>query len=174
MNENAAFLGHPVTSLQEMLRTLSYVYRDIPALVPTGRFGAFTLEAVMVFQREAGLPVTGRVDFTTWRALAGEYRRVSRELSPPRAACLFPCDGTEIGAGETTPLLYPIQGMFCALSGVMADFSHTVPTGKCDEGTVANIRVLQRGAGLPVTGRFDWRAWEELSRLYETVLGVSH
>lgn len=172
MKQNAAFTGHPVSSLQEMLRALSYVHREIPALVPTGRFGPFTLEGVMAFQKEAHLPVTGRVDLATWRALEEEYRRVCREMSPPRAAVLYPCDGTEIQPGEETPLLYPVQGMFCALAGVLEDFSAVVPTGKCDEGTVANIRALQRCAGLEETGRFCRAEWEALSRLYEVVTGI--
>lgn len=165
---NAAFLGRPVRSLQEMLRALSAVHGDIPALVPTGRFGPYTLEAVMVFQREARLPVTGRVDLATWNALAGEYVQVSRRLPPTETGTLFPCEGAEILPGQTTPLLYPIQGMFCGLSGVLSDFVHSPPTGKCDERTVRNTRTLQRCGGLEETGRFDWEAWQSLSRLYET------
>lgn len=170
MIDTAAYLGLPVSSLQAILRTLSFVHRDIPPLLPTGQFGPYTLEGVMVFQREAGLPVTGRVDFSTWRVLEGEYRRVSCRLAPPIGAAMFPCDGTEIREGEESPLLYPIQGMFCALSGVLGDFRYTAPTGKCDAITVSNLRALQRCGGLKETGRLDRAAWECLARLYGMAL----
>ena len=168
MRENDTLPGRPVFSLQSMLRVLSQEYRDIPPFLPNGRFGPYTMEGVMVFQREAGLPVTGQADFPTWRALVREYWRVSRRLAPPAGAVLFPCDGTEIGAGEESPLLYPIQGMFCVLAGVLENFRFDVPSGKCGEGTVENIRALQRCAGQKETGRFDREAWDTLSRLYDT------
>ena len=172
MVDTAAYLGLPVSSLQAILRTLSFVHRDIPPLLPTGQFGPYTLEGVMVFQREAGLPVTGRVDYPTWTALVREYQEVSRTLSPPAGVAFFPWDGTEIGVGEESPLLYPMQGMLCALSGALGNFRYVIPTGRCDEKTVENIRTLQRCAGLEETGRFDRGAWESLSRLYETFCGV--
>ena len=170
MNGTETTLGRPVAGLQRMLRTLSREYRDIPPLLPTGRFGPSTMEGVMVFQREAGLPVTGRADYPTWKALAEEYERVSRRLEPSAGGIPFPADG--IRAGEENPLLYAVQGMFCALAVVLADFRHETPTGKCGETTVFNIRTLQRCAGLEETGRLDRAAWECLFRLYGVVLGI--
>ena len=57
--DESKYLGRPVKSLQAMLRQISYVYPVIPRLVPDGLFGEETLEAVMIFQREFRLPVTG-------------------------------------------------------------------------------------------------------------------
>ena len=45
-----AFLRGPVSTLQEMLRTISHVDRAIPFLRPTGIFDEDTLAAVMTFQ----------------------------------------------------------------------------------------------------------------------------
>ena len=64
------YIGRPVRSLQTMLRTLSYVYPFLPRVTPDGIFGERTLEAVMRFQREHGLAVTGRVDLENWEAVA--------------------------------------------------------------------------------------------------------
>ena len=54
--------GQPIRSLQYMLNQLA-IHNDIlTRLAVDGIFGERTLEAVMVFQRENGLPVTGVVD----------------------------------------------------------------------------------------------------------------
>ena len=66
-------LAKPVSSLQYMLGQLSKTYQFLPQLVPDGVYGERTLEAVMRFQREAGLPVTGVVDQATWDALSHLY-----------------------------------------------------------------------------------------------------
>lgn len=167
MRNRADLLGMPVTSLQEMLRTLSAVYPDIPALVPNGNFGPYTLEGVMVFQREKGLPVTGRVEHDTWKVLVEEYEEAVRGQSP---TFLYPGGDTVLQVGQEAPILYPIQGMFCALAGVLENFSHETPTGKYSAITAANTRALQRSAGREETGHFDRAAWESLTRLYETFL----
>ena len=66
-------LSKPVSSLQYMLNQLSQTYRFLPQLVPDGVYGERTLEAVMRFQREAGLPVTGTVDQATWDAIRSSW-----------------------------------------------------------------------------------------------------
>ena len=43
----------------------------------TGLFGSQTRESVMAFQREFGLPVTGRVDINTWNRIASLYSDLS-------------------------------------------------------------------------------------------------
>ena len=64
-----AFLRGPVSTLQEMLRTISHVDRAIPFLRPTGIFDEDTLAAVMTFQKVHGRPVTGVVDQQNWNAI---------------------------------------------------------------------------------------------------------
>ena len=61
--------GSPVRDIQHMLNVLSFTHPAIPRLVEDGVFGERTLEAVMIFQRDFGLPVTGVVDYETWLAI---------------------------------------------------------------------------------------------------------
>jgi hypothetical protein len=166
----ASFVGQPVRSLQEMLRTISYVHPALPPLFPNGTFGEGTLEAVMLFQREFGLPVTGTVTLTDWKVLTAEYRRVKRLLARPQTAALFPAGGDVFQPGDRDPLLYPIQGMFCALAEGMAGIEPCVPSGVFDQATGQNVRWLQGCAGLPVTGALDQETWASLCRLYATFL----
>ena len=168
MNQRTPPTGTPVRRLQEMLRTLSHVHREIPFLLPNGTFGEGTLEGVMVFQRIMGLPVTGTVDQTTWDAITEEYDQVNHRLSAPRAANLFPHNPAVIQPGQTSPLLYPIQGMFLALSDVFAPVQAVQPSGTLDCGTADNLRWLQRCGHQEETGALDRGTWELLSRVYET------
>ncbi|BAT51755.1 putative N-acetylmuramoyl-L-alanine amidase [Nostoc sp. NIES-3756] len=58
--------GQDVIRLQQRLRQLGYFNAN-----PTGNFGGITKDAVIAFQRNAGLPITGVVNIATWNALDG-------------------------------------------------------------------------------------------------------
>ncbi len=163
-----AFSRGPVSTLQEMLRTISFVDRTIPFLRPTGQFDEATLEAVMRFQKEAGLPVTGSVDRQSWDAIMERFLSAYNQLISPRALALFSPGADAIEPGQAAPILYPIQGMFRALSDTLEGLVPTQSTGILDEGTQANLRWLQGHAGLPQTGSLDQPTWEMLVRLFET------
>lgn len=83
-------LSKPVSSLQYMLRQLSKTYQFLPELAVDGVYGERTLEAVMRFQREAGLPVTGVVDQATWNAIHSCWLRQQSRESYSRATRVFP------------------------------------------------------------------------------------
>ena len=168
MNQHTPITGTPVRNLQEMLRTLAHVHRDIPFFFPDGIFGERTLEGVMVFQRLMGLPVTGTVDQTTWDAIVAEFDRVNNQLAHPRSANLFPKNTPSIQPGQSSPLLYPIQGMFLALAAVFPPVQHIPPSGTLDSGTAANLRWIQRCGNHQETGVLDRETWELLTRVYET------
>ncbi len=70
-------MGDYVTYLQEYLNLIAGSYPSIPQVPVTGLFGAQTREAVMAFQQEFGLPVTGRVNVVTWDAIASLYSDLS-------------------------------------------------------------------------------------------------
>ena len=90
-----AFSLGPVSTLQEMLRTIAFVNRSLPFLRPTGRFDEETLEAVMMFQKINGFPVTGIVDRRTWDAIMNAFLQAYSHLAPPRTVTIFPRCGTD-------------------------------------------------------------------------------
>ncbi|MEC4015937.1 L,D-transpeptidase family protein [Streptomyces sp. H27-D2] len=68
-----------VRELQARLRQLSLFDRN-----PTGFYGSITAAAVSSFQRDRGLPRSGRTDAATWRTLRGLTKQPSRAaLRPP-------------------------------------------------------------------------------------------
>ncbi|MBD2614194.1 peptidoglycan-binding protein [Nostoc punctiforme FACHB-252] len=58
--------GAAVTKLQQRLQQRGYFNAN-----PTGNFGRITKDAVIAFQRNAGISTTGIVDRQTWNALLG-------------------------------------------------------------------------------------------------------
>lgn len=158
----------PVSSLQEMLRTIAFVDRSLPFFRPTGQFDEATLEAVMTFQKHHGLPVTGVVDRHTWDVVVKVFLRAWGKLSPPTTLSLFTPEMPDIHPGQTSHLLPLVQDIFRALSQVLADLTATPSTGMLDKGTEANLRLVQDRANLPSTGILDRETWTILVRLFHT------
>ena len=160
-------LAKPVSSLQYMLRQLSRTYQFLPELVVDGVFGERTLEAVMRFQREAGLPVTGTVDQATWDAIRDCWLRQQAKDSYSRATRIFPSEGIQVHEGETKEYLIVPQTMFNILAEHFEGIIPCQADGCNGPVSADNIRWLQKAAGLPQTGCMDNATWDALSHLYE-------
>ena len=122
-----AFSLGPVSTLQEMLRTIAFVNRSLPFLRPTGRFDEETLEAVMMFQKINGFPVTGIVDRRTWDAIMNAFLQAYSHLAPPRTVTIFSQGAELIHPGQSSPLLRPLQDMFRALAEILEGIASTPP-----------------------------------------------
>ena len=162
-----------VRELQRMLRTLAMTDWTLPCPAPDGVFGETTLEAVMTFQKEKGLPVTGTVDRETWAALLQAYAKACQTLFGSHGTNLFPFPPERVEPGQSTPMLLPIQAMFCALARFLTGIRDEAPCGELDEATEENIKWLQARCGLPVTGCLDQATCDSLSRVYETFVARS-
>lgn len=155
-----------IRDLQHMLDRLSQRYSQLPRLVETGIFDELTLEAVMIFQRDFGLPVTGVVDHDSWYAIVDAYRDDLLHYGAPSPLLVLPDGEFSTGAGESSEPVRIAQALFCALSASLVNF------GPCEsdlinQGTTQeNLLLLQRLAGLPETGNLDRASWEYLTRLY--------
>lgn len=160
-------LAKPVSSLQYMLRQLARTYQFLPELVVDGVFGERTLEAVMRFQREAGLPVTGTVNQATWDAIRDCWLRQQAKDSYSRATRIFPSEGIQVHEGETKEYLIVPQTMFNILAEHFEGIIPCQADGCNGPVSADNIRWLQKAAGLPETGCMDTSTWDALSHLYE-------
>lgn len=160
-------VANPVMSLQYMLRQLSKTYQFLPRLVVDGVFGERTLEAVMSFQREAGLPVTGTVDRATWEAIRNCWLAQRPKTGYSRATRIFPSEGIQVREGETREYLIVPQTMFNILSKQFEGITPCEADGCNGPASADNIRWLQKAAGLPQTGCMDTATWDVLSHLYE-------
>ena len=64
--------------MQEQLNAISNNYPLIPRIAVDGIYGEETQNAVKVFQKIFGLPVTGIVDYRTWYKIQEIYVGVTR------------------------------------------------------------------------------------------------
>lgn len=160
-------LANPVMSVQYMLGQLSKVYRFLPQLAVDGIYGERTLEAVMRFQKEAGLPVTGTVDQATWEAIRNCWLEQRARTGYSRATRIFPSEGVQVKEGETKEYLIVPQTMFNILSKQFEGIVPCQADGSNGPASAGNIRWLQKAAGLPQTGCMDTATWDALSHLYE-------
>lgn len=151
-----------VRDLQLMLRRLSARYPQIPMVAADGIFGEETLEAVMIFQRDFSLPVTGVVDRTTWEALVRQTGLVNGAPSSPLPGYLDSPSLSDFTDAQT--LSRVTRFLFNALAGAASNFTRTDGPGVPPE---QNIRVLQQLSGLPVTGSLDDASWRRLLRLFQ-------
>lgn len=170
MREEVFLLGRPIESLQHMLQQLSYGYGNLPFLVPDGRFGEETLEAVMIFQREFGLPVTGRVDPDTWAEVVRRFDAWMRERAKPYALRAFPVRPFQLEIGDRDDVAVVVQTLFGILAGVVDGIADTGRDGWHSGASVDNVMWLQKVSGLPATGVMDKATWNMLARLYDLLI----
>lgn len=70
--------GEKVRQMQEQLNVIAEAYPVLPKITADGIYGPATAEAVREFQSVFGLPVTGKVDYSTWYKISEIYVGVSR------------------------------------------------------------------------------------------------
>ena len=170
MREDVFLLGRPIESLQTMLQQLSYGYKALPFLARDGRFGEETLEAVMIFQREFGLPVTGRVDPDTWDEVVRRFDGWINERATPNSLRAFPVRPFQLEIGDRDDTAILVQTLFGILSGVVDGIADGKRDGLHTETSVDNTIWLQKVSGLPTTGVMDKETWNRLARLYDVLI----
>lgn len=153
--------GAPVRDIQHMLNVISATHPALPRLVEDGVFGERTLEGVMIFQRDFGLPVTGVVDYDTWLALRVQSELIQkRDGIPPSLQIISPQFEP---SSSGTPEWAFVDTVVTALSPILSNFPSTsTPTD--------HIRHLQGLGQLPVTGILDRPTWSLLVRLYHALV----
>ena len=162
----SSYIGNPVLSLQTMLREISFKYPVIPRLIPDGTFGERTLEAVMVFQREFDLPVTGQVDNDTWDVISVTFQESRQCLDVPKPCQVFLTPNFTISPGDSSVHLFVVQAMFKGLATILEEVEDGTVTGVQDGSTERNTRWLQRLNHVEETGIMDHASWNTLARLY--------
>lgn len=158
--------GKPIWDLQQMLLDTSQEYPQFLAVVPDGIFGENTLEAVMVFQWDFQLPVTGVVNNATWDAISRQYRLTLRRSGPPVPLQVMPHSAFLIQPGERRQQMMVVQAMYDSLVRILTCFQPTAGHGVNQDATLENTRRLQKQSGMPSSGIIDLATWSNLAQLY--------
>ena len=170
-NNEAFFIGRPVTSLQTMLRVVAMQDQSLPIVIPDGIYGPQTVRAVTALQRREGLPCTGITDEATWNAIRSCYAAAKVEMSPaaPLEIEIPPHQVILEGSDNLHVLL--IQAMLHNLHQVYANIPDCSQTGVCDGITVEAVKALQHCCGMTESGILDKRLWQLLTGLYRQAIG---
>ena len=157
-----------VQSLQHMLNHLARTIETLPRLAETGNFDEATLEAVMIFQRDFNLPVTGIVDQTTWDAITALYYQHLFQFGPPSLLSVFPGGTNLVGEDERAAELFIAQALLSELYNVISNFEPVELNGINSNATLRNLKTIQILSGLPDSGILDRATWSVLAALYRT------
>ncbi|MGF1673593.1 MAG: peptidoglycan-binding protein, partial [Rivularia sp. (in: cyanobacteria)] len=133
--------GSQVTALQQNLKQLNYFYGN-----PTGFFDNSTQEAVIRFQQDYRLPVTGTVDQATSQAISTvlKSRGGGSDFEP-----IYP--------GDNNQRVTQLQQRLLELGLLRVN-----PTGYFGTQTREGLLAFQRYQGLSETGFVDEQTWEKL------------
>lgn len=157
-----------VRNLQRYLRRLSHEDNLILPVPIDGIFASRTRDALMEFQRMAGLPVTGRADRQTWDTLFAQYSQLIRRQDRLLAADLFPRVPTDYVTtpGERGSFISFLQLLLGELTVIYDTLPLPIITGIYDEETADAVRSFQTLHGLPVTGLVDRALWNRIIEEY--------
>ncbi len=166
MRPGESFVEQPIRSLQTMLRVISEDDGRHPTVVPDGIYGPTTMNAVSVFQRIYGLPITGVADQDTWDRIVSVYEPALIRVGKAEPIEILLDPGQILRQGDSSPYIYLLQGILTQLSGDHPTISPTTHNGVLDSETSASLAAFQLLAGLPVTGELDKITWRHLSRQF--------
>lgn len=138
--------GEYVSKLQYMLSVLSQFIPEIPEPTIDGVYGIGTRDAVLAFQRYAGLTPSGLVGAATWNDIYNRFDGIQQTVLDNDT--LFPADSP--GAVET---ISDIQRSLQTVAPVFAPMVTPRISGMLDRNTTRAIAKLQTQLGLRATGQ---------------------
>ena len=138
--------GEYVSKLQYMLSVLSQFIPEIPEPTIDGVYGIGTRDAVLAFQRYAGLTPSGLVGAATWNDIYNRFEGIGQTVLDNDT--LFPADTS--GAVET---ISDIQRSLQTVAPVFAPMATPRISGMLDRNTTRAIAKLQTQMGLRATGQ---------------------
>ena len=163
MRPDETFVGQPVRSLQQMLRTIAEYDDSHLPLIPDGIYGRKTLAAVSHFQRLHGLAVTGVTDQDTWESIVREYERAIIDVDHAQPVEIVLNTNEVLVRGDRSPYLHIAQAMLLALSEEYASITPPGRTGILDDATAQSLAAFQELSDLPQTGNLDKQTWKHLA-----------
>lgn len=163
MRPAESFISQPVRSLQTMLRTLAEHDSRYQTVVPDGVYSTQTMQAVMQFQRNHGIPATGVTDQHTWEEIAARYEPALVFIDEAQPVEIILNPNEVLRQGDSNPYLYVAQAMLLVLSQVYGSIAAPSMTGILDLPTADSLSSFQMIIGLPVTGDLDKHTWKHLA-----------
>lgn len=148
-----------IRELQRFLYEISFYNRKIPEIIPDGVYSTETENAVRIFQREYGLPETGRTDSETWKKAAEINSIFYPEIVRPD---VYGKD-TVLVPGSAGPVMFFIQTMLNTIGRGYANMPLLPLTGVYDEQTERAVNMYKRTSGHDVRSEgIDSSLWNSI------------
>ncbi|MGD9568321.1 MAG: peptidoglycan-binding protein [Sedimentibacter sp.] len=159
---------NPILEIQFNLRDIAQNNSEIPMIIPSGTCDSQTLNAVKEFQRIFDLPITGKVDYATWKTLIIEHKNSAYNINMPSNVCCFPANSKEYKKGDNDNVIYILQIILKNYHNKYKNYADVQLTGIFDEQTETALKQFQKCSNLPVTGILDRQSWNTLNKINET------
>ncbi len=155
-----------IMELQRYLRNISLLHDSIPLLVSNGIYCEKTAEAVREFQRIKGLPITGAVDFETWKALVDTSKSTTFETSQPVQVIKITNDDLPLVLGMQNAFVKKLKIMLNDVARQSDDFDEIKEDDYFDEKTQEMVTQWQKIISAEQNGIVDKFTWNSLSNFY--------
>lgn len=159
--------GEFVSKLQYMLQVLGDFIPEIPQLTIDGQYGVATRDAVLAYQRYAGLTPSGLVGEVTWDSIVNRVSGIDNTIL--QSETLFP----DQPAQSTITTIADVQRSLQSVAPVFASLSPPRITGMMDRTTARAIAKLQNQLKLRPTGQLDADTRRNLETLASAQLDTS-
>ena len=160
-------VGTSVALVQYYLNVIAYFGGNIPLFPINGVYDEVTANAVSSFQRLFMLPVSGRVDRTTYNKLREVYLEIVASIPPSiygDSAKLYP--GYVLSEGIRNSDVSDLQSYLSFIADYYTDIPKIPVTGYFGAQTRAAVEKFQELFGLPVNGTVGAVTWYEISNQY--------
>jgi peptidoglycan hydrolase-like protein with peptidoglycan-binding domain len=157
-----------IIEIQKYLRNISYSHPQIPLIVLSGRYDAQTQKAVEEFQKYSELPVTGKVDYSTWNAMVRENSLHEKSKEMPYK---IPCSSYDFGSlktGYSGDIVYALKIMLNNYCRKYKNYKRLEMNDKYDRETEEAVKEFQKISMMPVTGIVDKETWNTMVSIYST------
>jgi peptidoglycan hydrolase-like protein with peptidoglycan-binding domain len=169
--------GEDVAHLQYILDVLGGYYDNIPNVIRDSSYGTSTKNAVIAFQKMAGINPDGVVGPATWAALYSAYLGVidTAPIPPntgiPGTPTLPAYPGTLIREGSRGENVRTVQTYLNALHSEYPNIPAVSVDGVFGPATRAAVVAAQQQLGLTADGIVGPASWAEFTRQYQIIYG---
>lgn len=153
--------GEYVSQLQYMLNVLSNFIPEIPAPPQDGTYGISTRDAVLAYQRFAGLTPSGLVGPATWDSIYNRFQGINNTVLDSNT--LFP--DASAAPASSIRTISDAQRSLQEIAPVFGTVSPQKVTGVLDRSTTRAISSVQNKMNLRPTGQLDPNTRTQLQRL---------
>ena len=155
-----------IMELQQRLRDISKVDKDVLSVIPDGIFGEETENSVRSFQRKQGLTETGVVDFELWDKIYDEHKKALFMLSEPIQVISIKKEDLPLVLGQISKEVHMLNMMLNSLSERYSNFQNVGHSDEFTPATKNEIEKWQKVIGHEVTGEVDKLTWNRLAEQY--------